>query len=438
MKLWNWFLKCPILFLLLAAWLGLTAFTWSEGRISDVRDKDIKDIIENPLFTALLESEPDTVLGGLDIEISDLDADDDDSGRPGSDHAGPGGKDSGREADDQEAADQKNSNQKDSDQKNSNQKDPDQKDSNQEDLNQGTSDQETAGQGASGKENSNDTATGKDTDKETDQESSGSAQGAAASNSGNGKGSAGTDSAGKSETAGLNGNIKAGITKFKSYKKIQTDSQYYSDPGKKALTTEFAYEKVNKSYFDDAVFIGDSRTVGMQDYSGLDNASFFAKTGMNVYEVLEDKFIKDPDSGKDVSVAHMLKTNKYSKIYFMVGINELGTGNTGTFQKAYDRVLRKFRKWQPDAVIYIQGIIPVSEEKASEDAIFNNVNINDKNVAIAQLANGLDTFYLDVSGKLTDKDGYLRKDYTFDHVHMYAQYYELWTNYLMKHAVVRK
>jgi len=57
----------------------------------------------------------------------------------------------------------------------------------------------------------------------------------------------------------------------------------------------------------------------------------------------------------------MLKAKKYGKIYFMVGINELGTGNTGTFQKAYERVLRKFQKWQPDAVIYIQGIIPVSK-----------------------------------------------------------------------------
>lgn len=175
----------------------------------------------------------------------------------------------------------------------------------------------------------------------------------------------------------------------------------------------------------------------MQDYSGLDNAQFFAKTGLNVYEVLEDKFIEDPQTGEEVSVSHMLKAKKYGKIYFMVGINELGTGNTGTFQKAYERVLRKFQKWQPDAVIYIQGIIPVSKEKSSQDAIFNNVNINDKNVAIAQLADGRDIFYLDVSSSLTDKNGHLKKDYTFDDIHMYAQHYGLWTEYLMKHAVVR-
>lgn len=229
-----------------------------------------------------------------------------------------------------------------------------------------------------------------------------------------------------------------GVTKFVKYKKVKTDSPYYSDPGVKALTTEYTYEKVAKDYFDDAVFIGDSRTVGMQDYSGLNQATFFAKTGMNVYEILDDNFIKEPSSGKDVSVSYMFKHYKYKKIYLMIGINELGTGNTGTFQKAYARVLQKIRKWQPDAVIYIQGIIPVSKKKAESDAIFNNININDKNVAIAQLADGKNIFYLDVSEKLTDKEGFLKEDYTFDDVHMYAQHYQLWTDYLMGHAVVRK
>lgn len=121
----------------------------------------------------------------------------------------------------------------------------------------------------------------------------------------------------------------------------------------------------------------------------------------------------------------------------MIGINELGTGNTGTFQKAYGRVLSKFRKWQPDAVIYIQGILPVSQSKSASDPVFNNVNINDKNVAISQFADGKHIFYLDVSAQLTDKKGNLKAEYTFDDVHMYAQYYSLWTDYLMEHAVVR-
>ena len=33
---------------------------------------------------------------------------------------------------------------------------------------------------------------------------------------------------------------------------------------------------VDDDWFDDAVFIGDSRTVGLRDYGGLDNATFYA------------------------------------------------------------------------------------------------------------------------------------------------------------------
>ncbi len=411
MKLWKWIVKCPLLFLLLAGWIGLTIYTWSEGRMENVSDKNL---IENPVFTALLEKELDLSgsmlddldedsydLGDLDLgdydpehydpddyNLDDIDIDDDidnlniddvDSGLDDSDHTNAGadpessGQNPGTETEDSQGKGEVSDEQQ-----------------------TGTKDGTGAGSG-----------TNKDPTNPDDQKD---------------------DQKIKEE--------EIGITRFVKYKKTEVNSPYYVDPGEKALTTEYSYEKVGKEYFDDALFIGDSRTVGMQDYSGLTNATFLAKTGMNVYEVLEDKFT-EPGSNKEVSVLQMLKNHKYGKIYFMVGINELGTGNTGTFQKAYARVLRKFRRLQPDAVIYIQGIIPVSKVKASGDAVFNNVNINDKNVAIAHLADGKNIFYLDVSGKLTDKKGYLKADYTSDEVHMYAQYYELWTNYLMKHAVVR-
>ena len=47
--------------------------------------------------------------------------------------------------------------------------------------------------------------------------------------------------------------------------------------------------KADKSYFDDALFIGDSRTVGISEYSDLKNATYFANTGMSVYNVLKEK-----------------------------------------------------------------------------------------------------------------------------------------------------
>lgn len=220
-----------------------------------------------------------------------------------------------------------------------------------------------------------------------------------------------------------------------SYKKKQTDSPWYTDPGKIPLTTEYDYVSVDDDYFDDAVFIGDSRIVGMNDYSGLTNASFFAKTGLTVYDLLDDEFIKDPDSGRKVSVSYMMQHHTYGKIYLMVGINELGTGGTERFQEAYKDVLKHFRKWQPDAVIYVQSIMGVSPAKDKSDAVFNNTNIRDKNYAISKLTDGIHIFYLNIQELYEDENHNLAKELTFDDVHLYAQHYDKWVQYLKEHAV---
>lgn len=222
-----------------------------------------------------------------------------------------------------------------------------------------------------------------------------------------------------------------------TYEKKKTDSPWYTDPGKIPLTTEYDYQTVKKNYFDDAVFIGDSRIVGMNDYSGLTNATFFAKTGLTVYNLLDDEFVKDPDTGKNVSVSYMMQHHRYGKIYLMVGINELGTGGTDRFRDSYKEVLKKFRKWQPDALIYVQSIMGVSPKKDKTDPVFNNTNIRDKNYAISKLTDGIHIFYLNIQEIYEDENHNLAQELTFDDVHLYAQHYDKWVKYLKTHAVVR-
>ena len=53
-----------------------------------------------------------------------------------------------------------------------------------------------------------------------------------------------------------------GVTEFLSYEPSDVKSPYFKDPGKKALTTTYPYETVDRAYFQDAAFIGDSRTTG--------------------------------------------------------------------------------------------------------------------------------------------------------------------------------
>lgn len=246
----------------------------------------------------------------------------------------------------------------------------------------------------------------------------------------------GEDSAAKNTDA--EGESKEIPTKYKYYAPKKTDSIYYSDPGKVALTTEYPFSTVDESYFRDAAFIGDSRTLGISDYAGFDEADFYCENSMTIFKLMNDEGITYQKTRKKVDLKETLQNKQYGKIYLMVGINELGYGNTQMYYEKYREVVEQIRVWQPDAILYIMANLHVSEEKNNEGTEFNNININDKNAAVAHLANGIDIFYLDENEFFTDDNGYLKGELTFDGVHLRAQYYELWRKFLMEHAVVKK
>ena len=90
-----------------------------------------------------------------------------------------------------------------------------------------------------------------------------------------------------------------------------------------------SFHPVDAGYFSDAVFIGDSRTVGLHDYGGLDDSTFYATVGMNVYNLWTEKFCEV--DGEKVTLEEALKAKKYGKIYFQIGINEMGRGTLDGF-----------------------------------------------------------------------------------------------------------
>lgn len=193
------------------------------------------------------------------------------------------------------------------------------------------------------------------------------------------------------------------------------------------------FVQVDESYFDDAVFIGDSRTVGLHDYGGLDKATFYATVGLNVYDMWTDKFCEV--DGEKMTLEEALKAKQYKKVYFQIGINEMGRGTLDSFMEAYMLSIQKFRELQPDAIIYVQGIMRVTKEKSDGDAIFNNKGINERNDRIADLADDQTVFYIDVNDVVCDEDGNLRDELTFDNLHLYGSKYDIWVDFLLTKGI---
>ena len=218
---------------------------------------------------------------------------------------------------------------------------------------------------------------------------------------------------------------------------IQTDTEQESETGSTedtGLTAEpKEFVEVDESYFDDAVFIGDSRTVGLHDYGGLKKADFFATVGMNVYDMWTEAFCEV--DGKKVTLEEALRAKQYGKVYFQIGINEMGRGDLDGFMQAYSQSVEKFKELQPNAVIYVQAIMKVTKAKSDSDAIFNNEGIEARNERIRQLADNVRVFYIDVNEVVCDESGGLKPELTFDNLHLYGSKYDIWVDFLKTKGV---
>ena len=196
------------------------------------------------------------------------------------------------------------------------------------------------------------------------------------------------------------------------------------------------YISVDDSYFDDALFIGDSRMVGLSQYcQDIDaRATFYAKKSLSIYNIRDDKWIETED-GDEISLAEALETNHFSKVYIMVGINELGRGDENDFRQAYQDVINQIQSAEPDAYIFINSIMHVSKEKNETDELYNNTNINIRNDAIKSLDDKQNIFYLNINEAVDDEEGNLDAETTTDGVHLKGACYEPWHEYLLSHGV---
>ena len=191
---------------------------------------------------------------------------------------------------------------------------------------------------------------------------------------------------------------------------------------------------VDESYFDDALFIGDSRTQGFILYSGLANTTSYAGKGLAVNKISTDAVVTE--NGQDYTVSQALENHsgEFKKVYLMFGVNELGWSYPEKFQESYQQVVQEVKKTQPDATIYVQSILPVSKEKSDSSDIYNMERVNMFNGLLQEMAEEEGVIYLDVASSVMDTEGYLPADASTDGVHLNKEYCQIWLRYLEEHT----
>ena len=189
---------------------------------------------------------------------------------------------------------------------------------------------------------------------------------------------------------------------------------------------------VEDTYFDDVVFLGDSRTDGLRLYSGLQHGTFLCSTGATVESVFS-KAVETPAG--ELPLLDALAALDCGKIYIMLGINELGWNGTETFRTQSTELIQRLQKDHPDAEIVIQSILPVSAEKDAEGRYVNNGRIKEYNQVWLELAEEFDVAYLNVAEGVAGEDGLLPSELCYDGVHLNQAGCQMWLDYLRTHAV---
>ena len=199
------------------------------------------------------------------------------------------------------------------------------------------------------------------------------------------------------------------------------------------------FVSVEDDYFDErTAFIGDSRTKGFVLYSGLDRIASFAESGYAIHSVFKKQIVKTPVGNFTLDQMMAAEPDRFDKIYLKFGLNELGWGNEEIFAQNYYALIDMLKYYQPNAVIYVQAIFPVTKSKAASSKIYDNDRIAVRNETLKQIAENEHVAFLNLNPVYADEEGYLPEDYAPDGIHLKAQYIELWKDYLKQHAIVKE
>lgn len=194
-------------------------------------------------------------------------------------------------------------------------------------------------------------------------------------------------------------------------------------------------QTVSLDYFNDALFIGDSITSGIGEYKLLPNATVIAHTGINPSSMLTSPVYQTSEGSEGVTLLDAAKDVDARKIYVMIGANGISWIGKESFIGYYTQIVERLKEDHPDAIIYVQSILPVTRERSDSDPTLSNLKIDDYNVSIQKMAEELNVYYLNVAEAIKDSNGALPSEASpKDGIHFGVSTYQKWFDYLMCHV----
>lgn len=194
---------------------------------------------------------------------------------------------------------------------------------------------------------------------------------------------------------------------------------------------QWDYAIADSQYFNDAVFIGSSRMLGLRQNQRFQSAMFYTMQELSFDFLLTKKCI---DSyGYSVTILDALKQQNFKKVYLDLGSDEVNWMSPSLFIDKYSQVIDEIQRIHPDAQIYIQSIVPL-KTKQKEPPI---ERIECYNVLLKQLCQKNQIVYLDLVSALTGSHKYLDENMIYDEYHYRTQMNQKWIDYITQHVITK-
>ena len=206
------------------------------------------------------------------------------------------------------------------------------------------------------------------------------------------------------------------------------------------------------SWFDDAVFVGDSVSLKLTGYvtktrqsdpDYLGKAEFLTAgslgSGNALWEV-SDKSVHPLYQGTKMRLEDSVKACGAKKMYILLGMNDVGLYGVDDSAKNMETLLGLIKEKNPDLQIFVQSATPI--HKGNEKKMLNNANLRLYNEKLQEMCQRNGYYYVDIASVLTDSEGYLPDAYCSDAsgmgMHFTDEACRIWVDYLKQDAAARQ
>lgn len=195
---------------------------------------------------------------------------------------------------------------------------------------------------------------------------------------------------------------------------------------------------VDSNYFKDAIFIGDSISLGIKNSGVIPAKNMLVEKNVGLDKAVRDEpvyYVSGSKEKKSLFDALALQAPDAKKVYVLLGLNGLPGYDNDYHIQFYYQLVDRLKATYPDAVIYVQSLTPMTPGSEYHKR-FTSQKIQEFNALIKKMAEEKGVYYLAVDEAVRDANGNLNQDYAAaDGLHMVTSGHKAMLQYYKSHTV---